>query len=424
MFRYLFLTMFSFVSLVEGSFRSMEDHGSSHEEAKAHPGLGAAVLVVQYGRDFIDVSISNGIYIAPGKVLTHSHERFEIGKTYVVSPFAGFKNFPCKVDMTIAGDSFSHTTQYLLHKLVSSKEHCRKVKGITFPTDRTKVDYHPVSRELDPNDPESLEFVADYEGYVHGEVIAPLPIIRDEGFAIVGSDFCILDIEPFPDHPTAKLYSGAARETEEKFPITVLGYSFQTHVCDGSDHLLQNSFSRIAQEIKAGRIAQEIKADGKRDAKFEMLIPARVTCFSQSVRQINDKFVAEAVCGATRTKPAGISGDEIFDKERTNPEVQAVIVGGLSGSGVYIGDELIGLVSYAHKCNLTEFIERELIKARADSDNLRIAAYTAMHPSTIRHPLLNVHQNVTAGDVDALLRPSVASVVPVEALTTPAIAKR
>jgi hypothetical protein len=394
MYRYLFLTMFSFVSLVEGSFRSQREHGASEDVARAHPGFGAAVLVVQYGRDFKDVSISNGIYIAPGKVLTHSHERMQIKKTYVVSPFAGFENFPCEVDMTIEGDSFSHTTQYLLPKLVSSKEHCRKVKGITFPTDRTEVAYHPVRRELDPNDPESLEFVANYEGYVHGEVIAPLPIIRDEGVAIVGSDFCILDIEPFPDHPTAKLYSGAARETEEKFPITVLGYSFQTHVCDGSDHLLQNSFSRIAQEIKA---------DGKRDAKFEMLIPARVTCFSQSVRQINDKFVAEAVCGATRTKPAGISGDEIFDKDRTDSDIHALIVAGLSGSGVYIGDELIGLVSYAHKCNLTEFIERELIRARADSDNIRIDAYTAMHPSTIRHPLLNVHQNVTKESVAPLL---------------------
>ncbi len=394
MYRYLFLTMFSFVSLVEGSFRSMEDHGSSHEEAKTHPGLGAAVLVVQYGLDFSDVTVFNGTYIAPGKVLTHSHERFKISKTYVVSPFAGFENFPCKVDMTIEGDSFSHTTEYLVTKLVSSEEHCRKVKGITFPTDRTEVDYHPVRRELDPNDPESLEFVADYEGYVHGEVIAPLPIIRDEGKAIVGSDFCILDIEPFPDHPTAKLYSGAARETEEKFPITVLGYSFQTHVCDGSDHLLQNSFRRIAQEIKAA---------GERDAKFEMLIPARVTCFSQSVRQINDKFVAEAVCGATRTKPAGISGDEIFDKDRTDSDIHALIVAGLSGSGVYIGDELIGLVSYAHKCNLTEFIERELIRARADSENIRIYAYTAMHPSTIRHPLLNVHQNVTKESVAPLL---------------------
>jgi hypothetical protein len=158
--------------------------------------------------------------------------------------------------------------------------------------------------------------------------------------------------------------------------------------------LLQNSFSRIAQKIIA---------DGKRDAKFEMLIPARVTCFSQSVRQINDKFVAEAVCGATRTKPAGISGDEIFDKDRTHSDIHALIVAGLSGSGVYIGDELIGLVSYAHKCNLTEFIERELIRAGADRDNIRIDAYTAMHPSTIRHPLLNVHQNVTKESVAPLL---------------------
>jgi hypothetical protein len=412
MYRYLFLTMFSFVSLVEGSFRSQREHGASEDVARAHPGFGAAVLVVQYGRDFKDVSISNGIYIAPGKVLTHSHERFEIGKTYVVSPFAGFKKFSCDVDMTIEGDSYVCSTKYNLNKL--GGEHCRKVKSVVFPAGRTEIADSPVRRVLDPNNPQSLEFVANYEGYVGSVVSAPAPIIRNEGRAVMGADFCILDIKPFKEsHPTAELYSDVTAKTAATFPVTVLGYSFKTHVFDGSDYLLGNTMNEVFFQCKAQKL---------RVAELEIEMCPRVTSFSQLVRPIGDNLVAEAVCGVTSAKTASISGDEIFDKERTNPAVQAVIVKGLSGSGVYVGSKLIGIVSTSHKCNLTEFIESELGKAKLAGDIAKVTAFTAMHPSTIPHPLLNIHQYVTAGDVDALLRPSVASVVPVETLTTPAIA--
>ena len=151
-------------------------------------------------------------------------------------------------------------------------------------------------------------------------------------------------------------------------------------------------------------IALQIKADGEQNAELEMDISIPATCFSQSVRQIDDKLVVEAVCGATSAKPAGISGEEIFDKDRTDSDIQALIVGGLSGSGVYIGDELIGLVSRSHKCILTECIESELVKAYQARDNAGIRAYSAMHPSAITHPLLNIHQIVTEESVATLLR--------------------
>ncbi len=116
----LIVTLISFLSIVEASFRSQAEHDASEESAKSHPGFGAAVFVIQCRGDSPAVSISNGIYIAPGNVLTHSHERMEIGKTFVVSPAAGFENFSCDVNMDLEHSSLPYTIKYNLNRLVKS----------------------------------------------------------------------------------------------------------------------------------------------------------------------------------------------------------------------------------------------------------------------------------------------------------------
>lgn len=70
----------------------------------------------------------------------------------------------------------------------------------------------------------------------------------------------------------------------------------------------------------------QCKAQGLRVAKLEIGMCPRVTSFSQLVRPIGDNLVAEAVCGVTSAKTASISGDEIFDKDRTDSDIHALIV--------------------------------------------------------------------------------------------------
>jgi hypothetical protein len=291
-------------------------------------------------------------------------------------------------------DSF----KYNLNEL--GKGHCRKVISIEFPAGRSEVENLPVRVEANAADLQGLEFVANYEAYVQSAVTSPISILNSENLAIVGSDFCVLSIRPFVRHPIAKFYSGDARATEGKFSVAVLGYSLHTHLYDGRGHLLSCTMKGVMDQfIASGR--------GSVEAKITM--NPRATSFSQSVRSIGEKFIAEAVCGVTSTKPAGISGDEIFDRERTDPGIQALVVKGLSGSGVYVGDELIGLVSASSKYLLTEAIESELAKAFESGDEFRITAYTAIHPSVIEHPLLNIHQSVTQQKINELLLPESAS---------------
>ena len=149
--------------------------------------------------------------------------------------------------------------------------------------------------------------------------------------------------------------------------------------------------------------ANQCRGRGLKIAELEMDMRPRATCFSQSVRSIGDKLVAEAVCGLTNAKLAHLPGDEIFDRERTDSNIQALVVKGLSGSGVYAGDQLIGLVSVAHKCSLTGLIESEFTKAISIRDARRAALFMAMHSRSIAHPLLNIHQIVTEESVAPLL---------------------
>ncbi len=97
---------------------------------------------------------------------------------------------------------------------------------MAFPANRSEVSYQSIHHILTPNNPQSLDFVADHEGYIHSAVSASTSIIGNESCGVAGADFCVLDIDPFKEsHPIAKLASGVDRETEEKFPVTILGYS-------------------------------------------------------------------------------------------------------------------------------------------------------------------------------------------------------
>ena len=386
MYRYLFLTMFSLISLVEGSFRSMEDHGLSHEKAKTHPGLGAAVLVIVQSHSG-DTSITNGTYVAPGKVLTHAHEQRVVGKTWVMSPFAGCTNLPFDITLDVRPPNFEcNKISLKLDDVIKSKA-CKRVKSITYPEGRSLIPHRDIQRTVGPD---NMDFVDDYEQYIQDAVVEPSDCVNSANQDIVGTDFCILDIDPFPGHPVAQFYpTEVIADT-----VSVFGYSLHTHVCDGSDSFFDNTLRHIAQDASSQGIRGKIGVT----SGFG-LVP---TSFTQSVRKIFDSLVAEAVVGKAVTS-SHFRRDEIFDKERTNPEVQAVIVGGLSGSGVYIDGMLVGLVSRAHKSVMTEGFEKifsDALKTR----NAEIArVFASVLPAKIPHPLLNIHQIVTAGDIDALL---------------------
>jgi hypothetical protein len=159
MFRYLFLTMFSFISLVEGSFRSMEAHELSREEAQLHPGLGAAVLVIVQS-DSGDTSITNGTYVAPGKVLTHAHEQRVVGKTWVMSPFAGCTNLPFDITLDVRPPNFEcNKISLKLDDVIKSKA-CKRVKSITYPEGRSLIPHRDIQRTVGPD---NMDFVDDFD---------------------------------------------------------------------------------------------------------------------------------------------------------------------------------------------------------------------------------------------------------------------
>jgi hypothetical protein len=99
-----------------------------------------------------------------------------------------------------------------------------------------------------------------------------------------------------------------------------------------------------------------------------------------------------------------VAGDEIWDPAETDPRIQAMIVDGLAGSGVYNAEgELVAIVSHSHKCLLTSLIEKtfdeamQKIKNRQDVEYNKFVArkISTSLPQKLHHPLLNIHQIIT-----------------------------
>lgn len=109
-----------------------------------------------------------------------------------------------------------------------------------------------------------------------------------------------------------------------------------------------------------------------------------------------------------KNTPSGIISDEIWDPTRTDPRIQAMIVNGLSGSGVYNENhELIGIVSCAHKNIATKAIEDLFAQAIKSKDKESAKLLLSSLPERIKHPLLNIHQMITLSDIQELLGTSI-----------------
>jgi len=388
-----FLAAVSFFSVVEGSFRSMEEHGASFEHAKTHSGYGPAVLVIsQIGDNF---SISNGVYVAPGKVLTHSHEDRQPNKTWVASPFAGFTRLEKNISLNIDDDNFIISSSNIVMRTIESHKACKKVKNIDFPA--TRVETRPSVRAmmLDLKNPAFLE-----EDFLDRAARGPIGLMGKEGFAIEGDDYCILSIDPFPKHPVARLANGV----DENETITILGHSLGTHIHDGTDSIFCNTLSDVAMDMKR---------QGMRCAAVPIQWQIQMTTFSQVAQRKDNKFVVQAISAKQNPGLHEIYDKETWDIKKTPSDIQALIVNGLSGSGVYnTRGELVALVSCSFQSFETDHFFREedslkadLTKALSDAKNgvsdaekeaAKERAREIVNTLKINHPVLNIHQIITA----------------------------
>lgn len=175
-------------------------------------------------------------------------------------------------------------------QLKRTRQSCREVRNIIYPSNRQEVAREEVRRTLDIiNLPNSLPFVANYEEYVTEAAKAPL---TEKDFSIVGSDYCILEIDPFAEtHPIAKVVSSAI---EAETIIYVLGHSLATQLHDGSNH-------RLTEELRKPDLEHQVRAilPGKTQ-QFKTTLPLGTTYFSQVAKPLEDMLIVEAVCASTK----------------------------------------------------------------------------------------------------------------------------
>ncbi len=388
-----FIIFVSLCSLVEGSFRSIEAHTASFEQAKNHPGYGSAVLVISQIEDAF--SVSNGVYVASGKVLTHSHEVRIPEKTWVASPFSGFKKLPQDISLNIVNNGFSYVVQTATNTKFADHKACKKVQSISFPTTRQEVTRALSLREYNVED---LSFVQNTHDFLVQAAEYPVGILGKKDGALAGDDYCILNIEPFADHPIAKL---ASRVEEGR--ITVIGHSLKTHISDGTDCFFWNTIDDVVEQLKQA---------GETSATMTMPWIVQMTTFSQEVQKINNKLIVQAISAKQKTARQ-IFQKETWDKDRTPATIEALIVDGLSGSGVYNQDgELVGIVSCAFQNaetiyfhGIEEIFEERLIKElKKAKDALSVEEKEAAKAEARKtaailrmpHPLLNIHQGITS----------------------------
>jgi len=380
----------------------VDDHARSFKESQKHSGFMPAVLVITEVSDQQYVA-SNGVYISPGRVITHFHEPREKSKIWVISPYAGCSSVPYKAQLTLDTDGcyMFDKINVDLDTLLKKKEACREVFFISFShheeiprEQKTEIseisisevtDLDKVIEGLKIEDINDLPFVKDYKSYLEVAVERPISN-KKSGVKFRGEDYCILSIEPFEGHPEAKFLV----DTQDAKKITILGHSLYTHLCDGTDSVFNNSIRSIVRSFI------EQRKFGARSINLDFEI--QMTCFSQIVRTIGTRLVSEVTHGGiVGYLPNFVCDDEIWDPARSNPENEALIVSGLSGSGLY--DEkgnLVGLVSCAHKSNLPEVLQKIFVEALKRKDREAINRIKDYMPSSLNYPLLNIHQKITS----------------------------
>lgn len=338
------LILASIFCVAQASFRSTEEHGASFEAAKTHPARGAALIVISEVTDG-DFSVSNGVYIAPGIAITHAHTG-RTKKYWVISPFAGGSTLV--YDLTLEGNStdviikaFSLNIESTLAKYPNA---CREVSEIRFPGARKLVDKaEALSAKLLLGTNAGNQSCSEY---VAAAAVSPLALTGDDQYSI-GPDYCTLSFTAFQDgHPIAEILN---EPLPAEAVVTVLGTSLHTHVYDSTDYLFQNTLSDIARGLPP---------TGRNTRSVSMRPETQFTCFSQLAREVDGgKLAVQAVCGSRAASGAGqeyIPDDELFDPSKVDPRIQALIVGGLSGAGVYVGNQLVGIVSHSQRNNFKE----------------------------------------------------------------------
>ena len=115
-----FLILASILCVAEASFRSIDAHGQSFEISEKHPGRDAALIVIAESADG-SYSVTNAVYVAPGKALTHAHES-RPGRVWVVSPFAGCSAL--NYDLSLVGTSSdARISKFLLNMAAVLKKY-------------------------------------------------------------------------------------------------------------------------------------------------------------------------------------------------------------------------------------------------------------------------------------------------------------
>ncbi len=397
MIKKLFLSVVCILSIAESSFRSQADHVDSIGAATNVSGCGAAVIILVKQPDGM-TNILNGTYVAPGKVLTISTEKIVTGEAVVVSSFLSSELSYC-IGYSSEG-SLNFLQADIEEQLKTNRNGCKIVQGIKYPSNRQRTSLVPVARGLDVGTlPGSLPFITDHDAYIAAAAEAPICAMN---FSVAGANYCMLDIDAFPEgHPIATI---AADPIAAEAVVNVMGHSIFTHVHDGSHRRTYDETQKIMDLVQLRGAFQGIST------KIKIKLPLGATYFSQVGRPLNDKFIVEATCASAKNILPG-QRDQIWDPTRTDPRIQAMIVNGLIGSGVYNAEgELVAIVACAHKSLLTGYIEdlfdqtMQKLKNGEDVDYNKFVArkISTSLPQKLHHPLLNIHQIITRGHLESM----------------------
>ena len=357
------LILASIFCIAEASFRSDDALRASFRAAKAHTAIDAALIVISEagGGQF---RVSNGVYIGPGRAITHAHEDRSL-RTWVISPFVGAKLIYKIVWNKVSGGiSFNGSPFDIDETFITFPHACREVTAIRFP-DRELREVICIGRVTE----ESVSFAALEELVIPEKFIknthaSPLPILGSN-LSLMGPDFCVLAFPAFDDdHPVARIRATPLTDAES-LTVSVLGYSTKTHLYDGTNLMQDAIHDRNMKEVSSIISLKIQKRRALTSGVEHLRFPINFTTFTQVALVCNGKLIVQAVCG-TRAENASplVTYREIFDPERTDSRTQALTVEGLSGSGVY--DEngnLVGLVSagYADELEFEPFIEQQKV---------------------------------------------------------------
>lgn len=411
MFKISVFILVSIFCVSDASFRTEDDRQKSFAAAKAHPASGAALVVIAEAEPGSgQYSEFNATYLGDGIAVTHSHQRITPERTWVVSTWAGATDLTYQVSCFAQPGRIPVASSITLDPTSFDPTYSRVVTQVLYPQGREtshEGGAHGVVRV--PTCVDDLPFYgAEFPRYVSDAIKEPLKVKFTDRY-LTGTDFCLLQFAKFPDdHPVTTICKTPFGEGE----VEILGRTTVTHLYDGSGE-------RFSEMLRSHAISAFPKKGGKRVVKANPVIsPMKVsidkTCFSQFAQRREDRLIVVAACGSTEQKPDDIDGNEIFNPDTTDPRTTAVVVEGLSGSGVYIRNalgvpELVAVVSTVFKSGITEGLENAYTSSKAAGKSTdarerdRLRSIHGLMPSQRFHPLLDIHQVIGDEQIKAML---------------------